>query len=151
MNRVQEGGRLLTHPAPRTVASDLEGTLTTGETWKGLLRFLRERGHGRAVSAFLALKLPGVALAGAGVLDREKVRQAWTADLPRLLRGTPEADVDALAEWVVERELWPGRRDDVLAELEAHRLAGHRVVLASGAYQPVLEAFARRIGAEAVG
>lgn len=138
-------------PIRATVVSDLEGTLTTGETWKGVLRHLRQHGRAPAVSAFLARKLPGVLLARAGVLDEGRVRQGWMTDLPALLRGMDGPAVEELAEWVVENELWPNRRDDVLLELERHRQGGARIVLASGTYQPILSAFARRIGAEAVG
>lgn len=51
----------------------------------------------------------------------------------------------------MEEELWPKRRAGVLRELGTHAGAGHTVVLAAGGYQPVLEAFAERIGALAVG
>ncbi|PYE53308.1 HAD family hydrolase [Deinococcus yavapaiensis] len=133
------------------VASDLEGTLTTGETWRGMLRVLRERGQGGKVRGFLARKLPAVLLARARVLDVQRVRQSWVAELPRLLRGVTRDDIREIAEDVVERDLWPNRREDVLDELRRHREEGRVVVLASGTYQPVLEAFAARVDALALG
>lgn len=71
--------------------------------------------------------------------------------MARLFRGMTKAQLDAMSEWVVEEELWPKRREGVLRELRGSRESGSRVVLAAGGYQPVLEAFARRAGAEAVG
>lgn len=133
------------------VVSDLEGTLTTGETWRGMLRVLRARGDGGKVRAFLARKLPAVLLARARVLDTQAVRQSWVAELPMLLRGATRDDIRAIAEDVVEHDLWPNRREDVLDELRRHRAEGRTVVLASGTYQPVLDAFAERIGALALG
>ena len=59
-----------------------------------------------------------------------------------------------MAEWVVGEHLWPTRRqaaiDAVRATAERARRdhAGARLVLATGAYQPLGEAFARRIGAD---
>jgi phosphoserine phosphatase len=59
-----------------------------------------------------------------------------------------------MAEWVVDNHLWPTRRqaaiDAVLAALAGLRIAhpGAHLVLATGAYQPIGEAFARRLGAE---
>lgn len=128
------------------VASDLEGTLTTGETWRGVLRVLRERGEGGRVRLFLARMMPPYLLSRAGVLDPQAVRERWITELPGLLRGATEAEMRDLVEEVVERDLWPGRREDVLDELRVHLEAGRTVVLASGTYQPVLDAFARRLG-----
>ena len=62
-----------------------------------------------------------------------------------------EAELARVATWVVEHELWPKRRPNVVAELARHRRAGHTLVLASGTYQPVLEALVARLGAVAVG
>src|SRR3972149_6837177 len=72
-------------------------------------------------------------------------------DLTRLLGGWTEARIDEMAAWVLEHELWPERREVVIAELAAARDEGARLILASGTYQPVLRAFAERIGAEALG
>jgi len=71
--------------------------------------------------------------------------------MPRLLAGFSTAHMDEIAAWVVENELWPKRRRAVVAELEAHRRAGCRVVLVSATYQPVLEAFTTKLGIEALG
>ena len=65
--------------------------------------------------------------------------------------GLDTAEIDAIAAWIVEEELWPARREPVLAELAAAGAGGARVVLVSGTYDPVLRAFATRMGAEAVG
>lgn len=136
------------------VASDLEGTLTTGETWRGVGRYLREEcGRGTALRyrAFFARRVPGVLLTRRGARDEQAMRLRWMRDLARFFRGYGEAELARMAEWVVERELWPKRRETVVAELATHRAAGRRVILVSGTYQPVLEAFARRIDAEALG
>ncbi|MFN8514926.1 MAG: HAD family hydrolase [Chloroflexia bacterium] len=136
------------------VASDLEGTLTTGETWRGVGRYLREeRGPwaGMRYRAFFAMNTPGILLARRGLFDEQGMRIRWMRDLSRFFRGFDAAELGRMAEWVVERELWPKRREVVIAELAAHRAAGRRVLLVSGTYQPVLEVFARRIGAEAIG
>lgn len=133
------------------VASNLEGTLTTGETWKGVARYLREHGRAFSYRAFFLARLPRALAAKAGMADGQTFRDAFMADLAGFFRGLDPSELNRIAGWVVEEELWPGRREGVLAELEGHRRAGRRVVLAAGTYQPVLEAFTRRIGAEAMG
>ena len=61
------------------------------------------------------------------------------------------SEVNAMAEWGVFNELWPKGRVDVLRELERKRLSGAQIVLVSGPYQPMVEAFARKIKAKAIG
>ena len=135
----------------RFVASDLEGTLTAGETWRGLGRYLKRHGRGTAYRAFFLSRLPRVLLAKAGLADGQAVRDGFLVGMARLFRGMTRAEIERMAEWVAGEELWPKRREEVLGELEGHRKSGSRLVLAAGGYQPVVEAFARRIGAEAVG
>lgn len=57
-----------------------------------------------------------------------------------------EDEFAAVAEWAVEREMWPQRRPEVIAELEGHHRDGKRVILTSGGYTPVVERFAARMG-----
>ena len=47
--------------------------------------------------------------------------------------------------------MWPKCRQDVLLEIEKKRLTGVQVVVVSGAYQPIVEAFARKMDARAIG
>ncbi len=129
-----------------TAVFDLEGTLTAGETWKGLARYFRTHGQKAAYDRFFALHLPGALLTRARLLPRRWYQNLWMRDLAGLFRGMDRRELEAVAEWVVETELWPGRKAKVLERLERHLVGGDRVVLASGTYQPVLEAFARRLG-----
>lgn len=133
------------------VASDLEGTLTTGATWRGFGRYLKLHRSALAYRWFLLTHLPGVPLVKAGLIDEQNYKNRWLADLLRLYAGATKAEVEHMAEWVVEHEMWPARRQPVLDELERYRREGQRVIVASGTYQPIAEAFARRIGAEALG
>ncbi|HUG47169.1 MAG TPA: HAD-IB family phosphatase [Candidatus Limnocylindria bacterium] len=136
---------------PEVVACDLEGTLTGAETWRGLARRLRATGREGRYRRFILRRLPVVAGVRLGVVDRQRFRDRWLADFAVLLRGLRVTDMDDLAERVVEEDLWPARREDVVAELEAHRAAGREVLLCSGTYQPVLEVLARRLGGQALG
>ncbi len=133
------------------VVSDLEGTLTTGATWRGFGKYLQTFRSRPRYWAFLVLRLMGVPLVKLGVFDEQTYRSAWISAMLLQFKGATPADVARMAEWVVEHEMWPRRREDALAEIARHRAAGQRVIVASGTYQPLVEAFARRIGAEALG
>lgn len=133
------------------VAADLEGTLTDGETWRGVGRWLVTHGHGRTYRRFLAPRLAAIPLVRAGLLPRQAFRDRWIRDLIGLLGGRSAGELDEIAAWVVDEELWPGRREPILEELVVARVAGARVVVVSGTYEPVLRLFVERIGAEGVG
>jgi phosphoserine phosphatase len=133
------------------VATDLEGTLTTGATWRATGRWLEATGRRGAYRRFLVPRLPLVPLARSGLIDAQAFRERWMRDLTRLLAGMDDGALADFAGWVVERELWPARRPSVLGELESERVRGRRVVIASGTYQPVADAFAGRVGAVELG
>jgi HAD superfamily phosphoserine phosphatase-like hydrolase len=132
------------------VASDLEGTLTDGETWRGLGRWLAANGRRAEYRRFLAPRLLALPLARFGLHDRQRFRDRWIRDLVAHLAGLEAAEIAAIAAWIVEEELWPARRGPMLAELAAAVDGGARLVLVSGTYDPVLRAFAARIGAEGI-
>jgi HAD superfamily phosphoserine phosphatase-like hydrolase len=134
-----------------TVVSDLEGTISAGETWRGVARYLNDRGRRRAWRLFLATHVPVMLLVRMRLLDRARFRDLWIRDQCRLLRGLSEDELAAMGEWVVEHELWPQRREAVVAELQAHVAAGRRLLIVSGTYQPVIRAVAARLGGEAMG
>lgn len=135
------------YPEPTMVlVADLEGTLTAGETWKGVARWLEELGRGTAYRRFFVSHLPGALMAKAGLIDKRAYQDRWMADLARLLAGLSESQLAEMGEWVTEHTLWPARHDTVLTELLQAFSRGARVILASATYQPVLEAFARRLG-----
>jgi len=133
------------------IASDLEGTLTSGATWKAIGRYLCQHGQQVRYQLFLGTHLLAVPLVKARLLDEQTYRDRWLSDLAGLLTGMTEAEFAKIAEWVVEDELWPKRRPALVAELDGLRAQGHRVIVSTGAYQPVAEAFSRRIGAVALG
>lgn len=132
------------------VASDLEGTLSSGATWRGIGRYMEENGLSGTYRIFFFTRVPGIIGTRLGWVDRDQFGHQWMIDLIKLFKGRRPDQMDELAEWVVEHELWPNRREAVIAEIESHRRSGRRIILASGAYLPIVRAFAKRIGAEAL-
>lgn len=137
------------------VVSDMDGTLATADTWRGLHAWILANRPSRAARWFVRARLHRIALAKAGLIDVEAFKARWLEDQAALLRGLPAPTLDELAAWVVDEHLWPTRRqaalDALAAATEAARAShpGTRLVLATGAFQPVADAFARRVGADA--
>jgi phosphoserine phosphatase len=134
----------------------MDGTLATVETWRGVLAWIRDQHPSPAARRFVTVRLPRVALVKAGLADVEAFRARWLEDQAQLLRDLPAARLRDMGDWVTESYLWPARRqtavDAVAAAVAAARQTGVavRLVLATGAYQDVGDAFGRRIGADAV-
>ena len=133
------------------IVTDLDGTLTTGSSWQGFRSYFKQTYSAVAYNLFFIRFLPHFPLMKLGLLSRKKTMTAWLQGEIGLMRGMPISEVNAMAEWVVFNELWPKGRADVLRELEKKRLSGNQIVLVSGAYQPMVEAFARKIKAKAIG
>jgi len=135
------------------IVSDMDGTLTTAETWRGVLDWVKVNQPSGAAQRFVTVRLPLVILAKLGIINKERFRARWLSDLAALLRGATVDELNAMGEWVVEHYLWPARRTSGLtavADAVANaRTAGVQLLLATGGYQQVGDAFARRIGAVA--
>lgn len=130
---------------PPLVVADLEGTCTSGETWRAVGRWLVENGRRGRYRRFLAPRLAALPLVRLGAISRQAFRDRWIRDLAGLLDGLTTVDLEALAREIVEDELWPKRRVAVLEELEAAAAGGASLVIASGTYQPVLANFVARL------
>lgn len=128
------------------LATDLEGTLTTGATWRGIGRYLELRGMSVPYRLFYLSRLPAALAYRAGLSDGEQFKNRWIADLMQFFDDMPASDFESVASWVVEDELWPKRREDILAEVSERAQNGARVIVASGSITPIVEAFVRKLG-----
>jgi len=133
------------------IVTDLEGTLTTGSSWRGFRCYFKQHYSTLAYNLFFIRFLPRFPLMKLGLLNRQKTMTAWLKAEIGLMQDLPVSEVNAMAEWVVFNEMWPKSRPKILFELEKKRLAGAQIVVVSGAYQPIVEAFARKIDARAIG
>jgi phosphoserine phosphatase len=135
------------------VVSDMDGTLTTAETWRGVHQWILANAPSAAARRFITVRLPIVFLARSGLMNKERFRARWLEDQTKLLRGLPTEQLTAMGEWVVEHLLWPARRVDAVTAVQAAHAAARQteptaeLVLATGGYQPIAAAFAKKLGA----
>ncbi|MCD4802880.1 MAG: HAD-IB family phosphatase [Anaerolineales bacterium] len=133
------------------IVSDIEGTLTTGSSWKALQRYYLTYLNPWAYRFFILRWLPRYPLVQAGILDREKAMTEWMRREINLFKGFSPDEFRKIAQWIVENEMWSQRRDYMVKELEKHKISGTKIVLVSSAYQPLVELFAGHIDADAIG
>jgi len=127
------------------IVSDIEGTLSTGSSWQALRTYYKAHFNPRAYNRFFIRWVPRYLLVKLGLRSRRGAMFDWMLDEVQLFRGMSPLEFDKMAEWVVETEMWPKRRRDVLSALEDRRGAGTQILVVSSAYQPIVAAFARRI------
>ena len=132
------------------VVSDLEGTLTTGETWRALGREASLLIGRTRYLAFAGRRLPSMAWVLAGRGSKRAFQDEWLVGLTRCFAGMEAEAFAAAATRAVDAELWPRRRQDVIAALRVHVASGEALVIASGSLRPLVAAFAARVS-EAVG
>jgi phosphoserine phosphatase len=133
------------------VASDLEGTLSAGSAWQALRSYLIMHGHEAAFKQFNRKFMPEYLLVKLGLRKEQVFKEKWLLGMLRLYAGFSEAEFAEVAEWVVDQEIWPNRRLNVVAELEDHQANGRSVIIVTGVFQPILDNFAARLGFAAIG
>jgi phosphoserine phosphatase len=133
------------------VISDMMGTLTTGSPVLGLVDWVRHNQSKWQASLYMASITPSYLLAKRGWIDWQKWGQDLMVSSLSLVKDVTPEKFLAVAEWVVEHNLWKKRRDDVITCLKRHAENGAQVYIASSVFEPTAEAFAKRIGAQAIG
>lgn len=133
------------------ILSDIEGTLTTGSSWRALGKYFMKLDNQWAYYLFIFRWLPRYPFVKMGLINKRKGMRSWMEGEINLLKGRSRQDIEETAAWIVKNEMWPERREDVIQELVQHQSEGARIILVSSAYQPLVDAFAHRLGAEAIG
>ncbi len=133
------------------VISDMMGTLTTGSPILGLLDWIKVHQSKSQARWLLATMLPSYLLVKLGLIDPQPWGQGLMIKSLTWLKDMDAEKFEQACEWAVEHNLWPKRRDDVIARLAQHTQAGAQVYLASSVVEPIAAAFAQRIGVQAIG
>jgi HAD superfamily hydrolase (TIGR01490 family) len=128
---------------------DVDGTLTTGNVWRCIMDYFKDRGERRFTNAFYwAYNTPSYLLFKMGLISQGRFRRGWALHLPWFFRGYSEADAERVWEGVLADYLSPLWRTDSRALLEEHSKAGDLVVLVSGGPTPLVERIAGELGAD---
>lgn len=133
------------------VISDMMGTLTTGSPVLGLVDWVRHNQSKLQAQLYMASIMPSYVIAKRGWIDWQSWAQGLMVNSLKMVKNATPEKMKAVAEWAVEHDLWKKRRDDVIARLKAHASQGAQVYIASSVVEPIIEPFARRIGAQTIG
>ena len=133
------------------VVSDMMGTLTTGSPVLGLVDWVRHNQSKLQARLYMASIAPSYLLARRGWIDWQKWGQDLMVNSLAMVKDATPEKMKHVGEWAVECDLWKKRRADIIQRLAQHVAQGAQVYIASSVVEPLIEPFARRIGAQTIG
>src|SRR5512141_2652335 len=133
------------------VVSDMMGTLTTGSPVLGLVDWVRHNQSKRQAQLYMLSIAPSYFLAKRGLIDWQTWGQKLMIQSLKMVKDATPEKMKRVGEWAVEHDLWKKRRADVIERLTDHKSQGAQVYIASSVVEPLIEPFAKQIGAETIG
>jgi HAD superfamily hydrolase (TIGR01490 family) len=133
----------------RAAFFDIDGTLTSERTWKGILDYFQQRGERRGTHlVYLAAHYPLYFLRRLRLISESAFRAPWAADLAWYVRGYTLQQADELWDWAIDKYISQYWRPDTRALLEEHRQSGGLVMLVSSGPLPLAQRAALQLGVE---
>jgi len=133
------------------VVSDMMGTLTTGSPVLGLVDWVRHNQSKMQARLYMLSIMPSYLIAKRGWIDWQTWAQGLMVNSLKMIKQASPEKMKFVGEWAVEHDLWKKRREDVIARLREHASQGAQVYIASSVVEPIIEPFAKRIGAQTIG
>jgi phosphoserine phosphatase len=133
------------------VISDMMGTLTTGSPVLGLVDWVRHNQSKMQARLYMVSILPSYFVAKRGWIDWQTWAQGLMVNSLKMIKEATPEKMKVVGEWTVEHDLWKKRREDVIARLRRHATEGAQVYIASSVIEPMIEPFAKRVGAQTIG
>lgn len=126
---------------------DLDGTLCEIYLWQGLFAHHQHNQFKRtALYRFIAYHFPIWLLYEAKVVSKKSFYVLHATNLAWLLKGVSIERADLIWDWVIEHQLMPHLRSKMLDVIHQHKDDGHRILLMSGSFEPVVRKLAQRLG-----
>jgi phosphoserine phosphatase len=100
---------------------------------------------------YMASIMPSYFIAKRGWIDWQSWAQGLMVNSLKMVKDATPGKMRIVGEWAVEHDLWKKRREDVITRLKEHAAQGAQVYIASSVVEPIIEPFAKRIGAQTIG
>jgi len=131
------------------VIVDLDGTLFPDRIWKSLAKHYMKHLKGTLfLVKFYITHCHLWLLSRLRIYNRDKFDIKWMEDIAGLMSGLTETQMQRLSFLIVKNDVLEKLRQDIMERLKEHKAKGHFIILASGAYQPLLNAIGSKIGAD---
>lgn len=101
-----------------------------------------------SLAFFVAYHFPIWQLTKLGLVSKEYLFHQHAANLAWLVKGVSIERADSIWEWVLENEIVPHFRSEIVSAIEEHKIQGHRIILNSGSFTPILKKVVAYLGIE---
>ena len=126
---------------------DLEGTLCQGGQliWRAFIRICSRQPFGIfRISTYILSQMVLNYLGKLGLMGEHRARLHAITGMASLLKGLSQEDMNHFAATLADRVM-AVLRWDIVETLKEHKQQGHRVLLVSNLFQPLLEAVGKRL------
>lgn len=128
---------------------DMDFTLYKKYLYQGLFSHHRQNKYKRsALIFFAAYHFPIWQLMKLKIFSKEKLYHMHAANLAWLVKGVSVKRADEIWDWVLENEIVPHLRPEMIVAIKEHKRNGHRVILCSGSFAPILDKVVAYLGIE---
>jgi len=130
------------------VASDLNGTLTTGSPILAVARWVKKNQPASYPAGFTLGLFASYLQVKLGL---KKIDTWGDVNMRRVLTliNEPNQEImNRVMDSVVDDELWLKKRTEAVELLKGYHQSGAKIIIISAAYEPAVQKFASRIGAE---
>jgi HAD superfamily hydrolase (TIGR01490 family) len=125
---------------------DVDGTLYSGNMWRGLVQYATEHGRKTRAQLYMARNMSTYYLRKLKLIDEERFRKPWVTSMGWLVQGWNAAQGESAFRWVAKEYIEPTGQTDVIARLRQHVAQGHIVVLVSAMLAPTLRVLGDTLG-----
>lgn len=128
---------------------DMDFTLYKKYLYQGLFaHHIQNKFRRGSLVFFFAYHFPIWLLTKLGLVPKEYLYRTHAANLAWLVKGVSVDRADAIWDWVLENEIAPYLRPEMVAAIEDHKRHGHRIILSSGSFTPILDKVVTYLGIE---
>ena len=132
------------------VASDLNGTLTTGSPILAVAKWAEIHQSVLRPRLFKYRILFSYLQVQAGFKEIDIWADKTMREVLDLINFPDQEKITSIMSYVVESELWPKRRENAVSLLKEYHKEGAEIILVSAAFEPAVIEFAKRIGNERI-
>ena len=119
---------------------DMDFTLYKKYLYQGLFAHHNQTKFRRSSLAFfIAYHFPIWQLMKLGLVSKEYLYSQHSRNLAWLVRGVSVERADTIWDWVLENEIIPYLRPEMVVAIDDHKRQGHRIILSSGSFSPLLD------------
>jgi len=129
---------------------DLDFTLYSKFLYQGMFAHHRQTKFKRhTLLLFMAYHFPIWQLSKIGMISKEFLYNEHASNLAWLVKGVSVERADLIWTWVLENEIIPHLRPEMISVIKEHQIQGHRIILSSGSFTPMLDKVVDYLGIEA--